>query len=411
MSLTVEALENGDIESWLFAYIHGQPCADPSAVETARLALYNLRFTIQSRAARVQECMRALAELSGAAGLMLAEIDTCGHEVDPAYRTTLYEAWEKSKPLIAATPQPPKPAGAVPTLDSVLRERGLPTVADALGYSRNYAEAAPHLTQTGKDHILGLCNMLEIAAQHPPAAGRADAVPAGCVADMPNFQRWNMARGSDGAQWSVYMDHAGKGEWVKWEHVQQWFFAANLPQQPAAEQACICDGAAYAPNQRHPFIVNKACPKHAEPAAVNQPMTTQGETYCPWGWTLIDNARHKIQWTNLQHVADEWRSDPRNIVQQSYYRVPEADGAGREAVAHIDKEGGSWEIIGIPKAIYRLPDGHHRIYTRPSPVADAEALAKFTEWLVREMPPGTTISDPRWWAPRIARHLKDAAHD
>lgn len=60
-------------------------------------------------------------------------------------------------------------ADAVPSLDSVLRERGLPTVADALSYSRNYAEATPHLTKTGKDHILSLCTMLEMAAQHRPA--------------------------------------------------------------------------------------------------------------------------------------------------------------------------------------------------------------------------------------------------
>jgi len=30
------------------------------------------------------------------------------------------------------------------------------------------------------------------------------------------------------------------------------------------------------------------------------------------------------------------------------------------------------------------------------------SMTEFTEWLAREMPPGTVISDPRWWAPRIA---------
>lgn len=35
----------------------------------------------------------------------------------------------------------------------------------------------------------------------------------------------------------------------------------------------------------------------------------------------------------------------------------------------------------------------------------AEALNEFTEWLAREMPGGTVISDPRWWAPRIAARL------
>lgn len=49
-----------------------------------------------------------LAKLSGAAGLMLSEIDTCGHEVDPAYRATLYDAWEEAKAMLAAAPKPDK---------------------------------------------------------------------------------------------------------------------------------------------------------------------------------------------------------------------------------------------------------------------------------------------------------------
>lgn len=40
--------------------------------------------------------------------------------------------------------------------------------------------------------------------------------------------------------------------------------------------------------------------------------------------------------------------------------------------------------------------------------ASGEGLDDFTEWLAREMPPGTVISDPRWWAPRIARRLSIA---
>ncbi len=41
-------------------------------------------------------------------------------------------------------------------------------------------------------------------------------------------------------------------------------------------------------------------------------------------------------------------------------------------------------------------------------VADAEAVEQFAVWLEREMPPGTVISDPRWWAPRIACRLTGA---
>ena len=32
---------------------------------------------------------------------------------------------------------------------------------------------------------------------------------------------------------------------------------------------------------------------------------------------------------------------------------------------------------------------------------------QFTEWLAREMPAGTVISDPRWWAPKIIRAFHD----
>jgi hypothetical protein len=36
----------------------------------------------------------------------------------------------------------------------------------------------------------------------------------------------------------------------------------------------------------------------------------------------------------------------------------------------------------------------------PQQAAKAE---NFADWLKREMPPGTVISDPAWWAPRIHR--------
>lgn len=33
------------------------------------------------------------------------------------------------------------------------------------------------------------------------------------------------------------------------------------------------------------------------------------------------------------------------------------------------------------------------------------ASDNFAEWLAHEMPPGTVINNPRWWAPRIAAHF------
>ena len=35
----------------------------------------------------------------------------------------------------------------------------------------------------------------------------------------------------------------------------------------------------------------------------------------------------------------------------------------------------------------------------------------FVEWLCREAPPGTVISDPKWWAPRIYRQIAHAQEE
>lgn len=93
---------------------------------------------------------------------------------------------------IVCSPVPVESLGrdAEPTggLDAVLRGRGLPTVNDALGYSRNFAAANPHLTQTAKDHINGLCDMLEIAAgQHAPPPA---SVPDGLAIVRQKLQRF-----------------------------------------------------------------------------------------------------------------------------------------------------------------------------------------------------------------------------
>ena len=39
----------------------------------------------------------------------------------------------------------------------------------------------------------------------------------------------------------------------------------------------------------------------------------------------------------------------------------------------------------------------------PQGPTDDQQFADFAAWLAREIPPGTVISDPLWWAPRIAR--------
>ena len=84
----------------------------------------------------------------------------------------------------------PAARAQVGDLDSVMRARGLPCVSDALGYSRNFAYANPALSQTTRDHIEGLCNMLEIAAANPsPAhAGAGAEALASEIGELVEFQ-------------------------------------------------------------------------------------------------------------------------------------------------------------------------------------------------------------------------------
>ena len=94
-------------------------------------------------------------------------------------------------------PTEPAARAQVGDLDSVMRARGLPCVSDALGYSRNFAYANPALSQTTRDHIEGLCNMLEIAAANPsPAhAGAEDAEALAEEAAIRCGARVDRARG------------------------------------------------------------------------------------------------------------------------------------------------------------------------------------------------------------------------
>lgn len=45
--------------------------------------------------------------------------------------------------------------------------------------------------------------------------------------------------------------------------------------------------------------------------------------------------------------------------------------------------------------------------TPAAPSVEAAASeGGFADWLAHEMPPGTVISNPRWWAPRIERAIR-----
>jgi len=78
----------------------------------------------------------------------------------------------------------------------------------------------------------------------------------------------------------------------------------------------------------------------------------------------------------LEAVQDHWDEGPRGEGWQSS-RLSAASAALSTALAEPEPEG----------------------------VSDDQALADFTSWLVREIPPGTVISNPAWWAPHIARAI------
>lgn len=84
-------------------------------------------------------------------------------------------------------------------------------------------------------------------------------------------------------------------------------------------------------------------------------------------------------------------------------------GGGGEAVGEVLGYG---SITGDVRV--RLARGlaaGTKLYTAPPPQPRAEGMVlppdtgPFADWLAREMPPGTVISNPAWWAPRILRQI------
>ena len=78
-------------------------CIRCSAVAISRWAVEALDASLAAQPRAVPDGWRSVTSaLVSAAELMISEIDTCGHEVDPAYRLHLYEAKDAAKALLAA---------------------------------------------------------------------------------------------------------------------------------------------------------------------------------------------------------------------------------------------------------------------------------------------------------------------
>ena len=78
-----------------------------------------------------------------------------------------------------------------------------------------------------------------------------------------------------------------------------------------------------------------------------------------------------------------------------------------QEIIRIDKEGFHCRGQFIPDAgeAHRLMVEFLKQNTQPRPQGptDEKWFADFAAWLAREMPAGTVVADPLWWAPRIAR--------
>lgn len=79
------------------------------------------------------------------------------------------------------------------------------------------------------------------------------------------------------------------------------------------------------------------------------------------------------------------------------YESPQAE------IATVEIRDG--QAVGVTLKAPGLPDGTHDLFCapvhEPSPSHSADHLQRFTDWLVREMPAGTLIGDPTWWARKL----------
>ncbi|UXA66062.1 hypothetical protein [Xanthomonas prunicola] len=64
----------------------------------------------------------------------------------------------------------------------------------------------------------------------------------------------------------------------------------------------------------------------------------------------------------------------------------------------------------IAELNYYPEEGQRLLYlaTHPQPAAAKDVPELFVQWLEREMPAGTIIGKPAWWAPKLARALRSA---
>lgn len=217
------------------------------------------------------------------------------------------------------------------------------------------------------------------------AAGRADAVPDEwrdvLLRNFPMPDDAGLDEVEHHCEWSLQQDR-------KRLHAM---LAANLPRQPAAEglDAGLCSDC---PPDGYPTDETRCLPCPRRPlqlAAVNQPMTTQGE-----GGGLSASTVEAISAAMIRmgvavpEGKERQRAHAESMVIELCHAITSrtAEGAGREAVVTTlvcdpeDESGdGPWFSLQDWARLRELPPGT-KLYTNPSPVADAEALAAMIDY-------------------------------
>lgn len=198
----------------------------------------------------------------------------------------------------------------------------------------------------------------------------------------------------------------------------------HQPQPEAQAGACTCDGATYAPEQQHPFIVNRACPRHGE-----QPKPAEGAAVDE----AIPNAetiRAILQMRRYLRNRDTTKFDAAlaEFPQQDVSRIAYDDAlyvASAQFKKHFEE---SYSATGLPHITAPMPatgggEAVGVVCLTPDPYAHGSmvelqvqlapgAKVERSMTLYAEAPPAVGKDEgPSWAEYWIAQGRNDIAHD
>ena len=103
-------------------------------------------------------------------------------------------------------------------------------------------------------------------------------------------------------------------------------------------------------------------------------------------------------------------TDPRDLIKRLADALHEAagevEGWGNYASSYFQEK---HDLRGNVARIYAEAAEAYAYLDQPEP-EEEEWYSRFGDWLEREMPEGTVIGDPLWWASKIADYLLLCKH-